>query len=212
MTRDHLIFIALSTFTATACLPAEDLFLDDQPLNSTSEGDGGSAPDGPLCDGGGAPDVKPPVPFGPKVIAYEYGSVSHDVDPDLGTAVSSTAAGGHTGPAPDTLFIKIANQPLSCSEPSASVGDCGYWQAVFQLPTKLQAPGIYTLEELDGFMLFNMDDEGGGSCGGGGGSFWDGTVEITAIDDEQVSGIIKGSSTWEFDVNGPFVAHRCPLK
>jgi hypothetical protein len=202
MTRDHIILIALSTLTATACLPSEDLFKDNRPLARQPGG-----------DGGGAPDVKPPVPvpFGPKVIAYEYGSVSHDVDPGLGTTVTSSAAGGHDGPAPDTLFIKIANQPLSCSDPSQSVGDCGYWQAVFQLPTELHAPGIYTLEELDGFMLFNTADEEG-FCGGGGGSFWDGTVEITAIDDEQVSGIIKGSSTWEFDINGPFVAHRCPLK
>ncbi|MFP6684400.1 MAG: hypothetical protein VB934_06785, partial [Polyangiaceae bacterium] len=107
MTRDHLILIALSTITATACLPAEDLFVDNRPVDWTSAGDGGSAPDGPWCDGGGVPHVKPPVPvpFGPKAIAYEYGSVSHDVDPGPGTTVSSSAVGGHTGPAPDTLFI-----------------------------------------------------------------------------------------------------------
>ncbi len=203
MKHAHIILIALSTIAATGCLPGEDVFMADSQLKD-GNGDGGAAP---IV----SPPVSPPVDLGPRVIAYEYGSTSIGSDPQ-GSVSVTVGSGGHNGPAPDTLFIKISNQELSCADPSERVGDCGYWQAQFQLPTELQAPGIYTLEELRGFMLFNSADDSSGFCGGGGGSFWDGTVEITSIDKSQVTGFITGSSTWEFDVNGPFVAHRCPLK
>ena len=57
-----------------------------------------------------------------------------------------------------------------------------------------------------------MSEPGGspGLCSGGGGTYWDGTFEITEIDDGHVAGIFAGTSTsWGFGIDGAVNAPRC---
>jgi hypothetical protein len=127
--------------------------------------------------------------------------------PDIGAGGGSSSVA--TGPAPDPniLHVMISDLAIACRDPYGL--DCGgHWKVSFQLPVELQTPGVYQLEQVDGFFL-SSGDEDPVDCSGGGGTWWSGQVEITAIDNQHVVGTFTGTDTFDFDANGSFVATRC---
>ena len=109
-------------------------------------------------------------------------------------------------------MVQIGTEELSCHDPSEHVGLCEYGHVRFELPAFAQQPGVYWLEDLDGFFIESAPDEGDGFCGGGGGAYEEGQVEIIAIDEERIVGILRGGESSLYDYNGHFIAPRCPLK
>ena len=129
--------------------------------------------------------------------------------PQGGTGGGGTSSSQSGGPEPDPnlLHVDISDIAISCTDPYGL--ECGgHFKVSFALPVELQHAGVYDMQVVDGFFLVT-DDQDPVDCGGGGGSFWDGQVEITSIDDQQVVGSFIGTDTFDFDVNGTFVAVRC---
>ena len=131
--------------------------------------------------------------------------------PEPGTGDTSAASGGG-GLDPNMLFVFISDHTVACSDPFA-VPECPYWQVSLGIPTDLQKPGTYDLASPEfsysGYSVSqpNIDAP---DCWGGGGSFWEGTLQITAINDDKVAGVLSGTPAFDFDANGPFTALRCP--
>ena len=134
------------------------------------------------------------------------------------TTVGVTSSGVTTGSGPttsvssgiphdyDTLVILLSNQPQACEDPFATDCTSLSWQISIRLPTEIQAVGTYALTGLASF--YESD-----SCnGGGGGSFWEGTIQVTNIDDTQVDFILSGTSDFFFspgNADGTYSAPRC---
>jgi hypothetical protein len=123
-----------------------------------------------------------------------------------GTSVASTGSGPSIDP--NTLEIFVGGQPIACGAPYGL--DCGnQWTVSFSLPPAYQVPGVYTMQEVNGFAS-ETGPGGGEECWFGGGSFWDGTVEIFSIDEQQIVGRFTGTSgLFEFNADGDFIAARC---
>ena len=128
--------------------------------------------------------------------------------PDVGSGGGSSSVATGPEPDPNTLHVDISDIPIECAMPYGL--DCGgHWKVSFALPVELQHPGIYPLEQINGFFMV-AGDEDPVDCSGGGGSWWDGTVEITEINDQHVVGTFSNTSTFDFDINGTtFDAARC---
>jgi hypothetical protein len=155
--------------------------------------------------GNGGGGVAGGNPGGPNAIAMLYSELSSGPNP----AGTTTAAGG--GPDPNTLYIAISNTPEICADPFVAE-ECGeHFRVSFGIPVALQKVGVIQLN--DPTIIANSSYSGmadaSGQCPFGGGSFWDGTLEITAIDGNHVAGILSNTSTFDFDANGPFDAARC---
>jgi hypothetical protein len=129
---------------------------------------------------------------------------------------SSVTVGGGPSYDPTALMIFFGNQDQSCADPFDSIGLCAAprYQVVITLPADLQAVGSYPLQGLA-----TMSESGSsgqpGDCWGGGGTYWDGTLEVTAIDDQFVKFTLSGTGgvTGVSGVNnadGSYTAIRCP--
>ncbi len=124
-----------------------------------------------------------------------YGDIGSDVDPNM-------------------LYLIVGKHGSTCSDPYGSY-ECGSelkWFASIGLPPDLQKSGVISLAEpglISSFSVTGPADEFG-SCWGGGGSFMDGTIEITSIDDTQVSFVLANTSDFDFDADGSYTAARCP--
>ncbi len=131
--------------------------------------------------------------------------ISELPDPGTGSGTSVSSGGG---PSPNTVLVYIGGNGLDCNNPGYL--DCGnQWSFSFGIPPEMQQPGTYDLQDLNGIMS-ETGDGPGPECSFGGGTFWDGTVEITSIDDNEVVGTVSASpSGWANDPSGPFVAPRC---
>jgi hypothetical protein len=135
--------------------------------------------------------------------------------PSVGDGSSGvTSTGGGPEEDPNTLFVFISNSSAQyCADPLSTTSN-GCSAPVFQvsiaLPVALQAVGTYSLDQL-GFASFSAP-EGGNICSGGGGSYWDGTIEITAIDATHVTFTLAGTGPLLLDndnANGTYTAKRC---
>lgn len=145
--------------------------------------------------------------FGSNAMAMLY-SEAQDPNPNpTGTTVS--AGGG--GPDPNSLLITISNTPENCNDPY-EVEPCGdHYRIFITIPVALQKVGIIPLNDPTIISSFSWSGpaEASGSCAGGGGSFFDGELEITAIDGAHVEGILSNTSSFDFNADGPFNAPRC---
>jgi hypothetical protein len=156
-------------------------------------------------DGGPAP-----LPDDGAAIAMLFSELPAS-DPDVGTGGVSSSTGGSTVD-PNTLFLFVSNGAQSCLDPHAQPAGCAArYQVSISLPPALQAVGTYPLKDI-GFV--SLTEPGGpGSCAGGGGSYWDGTIDITAIDGANVTFTLAGTAGVFFNpgttADGTYTAKRC---
>ena len=187
--------ISLGIVSLMGCHAGEDLFADSREELKLVQPPIGHLPH---------PEPDPNEAL-PEAIAYPIAPVVDTPSP----SGSSSSTGG-----PDQtlsgLRVRIGTKGLSCADPSEHVGDCDYGHLKFDLPLLAPLPGIYSLEELNGFFIESGPQEEEALCGGGGGTYWDGEVEITSVTDEAITGIVRGGASFYFDFSGPFVAYRCP--
>jgi len=127
--------------------------------------------------------------------------------PDIGSGGGTSSVSSGPEPDPNILHVMISDLTIACRDPYGL--DCGgHWKASFQLPVEWQTPGVYSLEQANGFARGSCDEDPV-DCSGGGGTWWGGTVEISSIDGQHVAGTFTGTDTFDFDANGSFVATRC---
>lgn len=125
--------------------------------------------------------------------------------------MTSGVGGGNPGWDPETLFLEIDSNPITCEYPNSLV--LGGEMCVsgthlhIELPPAAQQVGVYHFNDGSGVTVFgeiSLPD-----CGGGGGNFFDEvrvlSVTATAIT-VQVTGAI---STEGFDPNGLYIVPRC---
>jgi len=132
-------------------------------------------------------------------------------DDDTGGTTSGSSGGGEPGIDPNTLYIYLSSQGMVCADPHSTL-ECGnQWRVTIGIPPELQQVGILPLSTpgLLAYATSTSADHGDGTCGWGGGSFMDGTLEITAIDDTHVAGVLADTWGWDFDADGAFDAARC---
>jgi hypothetical protein len=200
---------------------------------SDGDEDGGGGTGG---DGGTTSSTQPtmttgmqPPPPSP-AISMLY-SEWNDLPPPNGSVVA-TSAGGTTiaattgptttgsGPAtatvgtgtphdPATLVIFLGSELQSCAAPGISECDAdGTWDVTILLPPQLQTPGTYPLENLASWFEQGPCDRGGG----GGGSYWDGTIQVTAVSAGEIAFTLSGTGSFFFvqgNADGSYVAPRC---
>jgi hypothetical protein len=167
-----------------------------------TSGDGGVG--GSNGDGGASP-----LPDDGPAIAMLYSELP-DSSGGLGSSGGITATGGNAED-PNTLFLFVSNGAQSCVDPYAQGAGCvRRYQVAIRLPPSLQAVGTYSLNELASVSITEPGDPG--ACSGGGGSYWDGTIDITAIDAAHVTFTLAGTGqifTAQGDANGTYTATRC---
>jgi hypothetical protein len=127
------------------------------------------------------------------------------------TGTSGSSGGGEPGIDPDTVYIYLSSQGMQCVDPHATLKCGNQWRVTVAIPPELQKVGTIPLSTpgLISYATSTGSDYGDGTCSWGGGSFWDGTLEITAIDDTHVAGILADTQAWDFDADGAFDAPRC---
>jgi hypothetical protein len=129
--------------------------------------------------------------------------------PSGGDSVSASSGGDLD---PNMLFVFISDRNVACNDPFAAP-ECPYWKLSIGIPTGLQTPGTYDLSSpAFSYSSYSASQPNidAPDCWGGGGSLWEGTLTITSIDDEKVTGEVIGTPAFDFDGNGPFDAVRCP--
>jgi len=115
---------------------------------------------------------------------------------------------------PDTLYIFLSNQQLSCADPHASL-ECGQqWDVTIALPPALQQVGVLSLDDPALLSVFGVTGPGDGDldtggCYFGGGSFFDGTIETLDIDADSITIELSNTSDFEFDADGVYEVPLC---
>jgi len=177
---------------------------------ATSSGDPTTTSTGVMTSGGPY-DGGSPLPNDGPAIAMLYSELPNVVYPS-GSAVA--ASGGGDDINPNSLNLFVSNGPQACINPYAYGAGCAAvsYQVSILLPPNLQAVGTYSLNNL---AYLSVTEPGGGdTCSGGGGSYWDGTIEITAISATQVTFTLAGTAkifsfTPQGTADGTFTAPRC---
>jgi hypothetical protein len=128
----------------------------------------------------------------------------------LGSSGGVTTTGGNAED-PNTLYLFVSNGAQSCVDPYAEAAGCVQrYQVVIRLSPSLQAVGTYSLNEI-GYM--SVTEPGNpGECSGGGGSYWDGTIDVTAIDATHVTFTLAGTAqifSSQGNADGTYTAQRC---
>ena len=134
-----------------------------------------------------------------------------------GTSNASCTAVGGPFIDPDTLMLYISNLDQSCVDPFHSARGCidPRSQIAIQLPLNLQKVGVTPLQGLATLTLSTSGPgsfSGPGSCSGGGGSYWDGKIDITAIDASSVTFTLSGTADTGVmlgNADGTYTAPRC---
>lgn len=144
-------------------------------------------------------------PGGANAIAMLYGELQNP------NPTGTTTSSGGGGPDPNTLYIAISDTPEICSDPFQAEPCGNHYRVALGIPVALQKVGIIPLNDPSIIANFSWAGpaDATGQCPGGGGSFFDGELEITAIDALHVEGILTNTSTFDFDANGAFTAARC---
>jgi len=169
------------------------------------EGGDGTDSDSASIKGGNGPNKKH------MAMAMLYSELPDSSGGDEGGTTSGSSGGGEPGIDPNTIYIFLSSQGMLCGDPHATL-ECGnQWRVNIAIPPELQHVGTIPLSTpgLISYATSTGSDYGDGTCSWGGGSFWDGTLEITAIDDTHVTGILADTQAWDFDADGAFDAPRC---
>ncbi len=168
--------------------------------SSGTAGSGGNGAGGAGTAGGN--------PGSSNTIAMLYSEMQSPPNP-TGTTVAASSGGG--GPDANTLFISISDTPEICTDPYAAEPCGNHYRISIGIPVALQKVGIIALNDMSIISSFSWAgiEDVPGQCPGGGGSFFDGELEITAIDQTHVQGILTNTATFDFDANGVFDAPRC---
>jgi hypothetical protein len=150
-------------------------------------------------------------PAGPSAIAMRRDQIPEaSVDPG-----SSVAAGGGEPQAADDLVVFLGDITPACSDPFGVVNDCARsgWEVVLTLPATYQAVGSYSLSDpaLQAFFAGSLAGSDG-QCAGGGGSYFEGTMDVLAIDASHVEFRLTDTSglfTGQGNADGTYSASRC---
>jgi hypothetical protein len=171
--------------------------------SSGSAGNGGAGSGGNGNGGGGTAGGNPGTS---NAISMLYGDLPNSAP--SGTTVASSSGGG---PDPNWLYIAISSTLESCTDPFAAEPCGDNYRVSLGIPPALQQVGTIALNDpsLISYFSWSGPEDGPGQCPGGGGSFIEGELEITAIDNTHVAGILTNTSTFDFDANGAFDAPRC---
>lgn len=176
---------------------------DSDPTNPTDPSDTETDTTGVM----GCEDASAPIVDLQNSFAIREGDIPDDSSSGSGSSTS-------TGPDldPDTLFVRLSNHKFHSCEDPYNWGECEgelQWTVSFQLSPEQQKPGLYTMEELNGFESETGPNEDN-TCWFGGGTLWTGNVLIEQISDGEVIGRLCGVDPVEdFDPNGSFSAPRC---
>lgn len=184
--------------------------------NSGSGGSGGgstgSNTDTTSGGGQGGTVAQPlPVDDGP-AIAMLYSQIP-PIGGNVNTSVAVTTGG--SGIDPNTLVLFVSDAAQSCADPFQSLASCAaaaHHQVTIFLPPNLQAAGTYSLDQLATWSESDAGNGSPGECSGGGGSYWDGTIEISAIDGTHVDFTLAGTAQFfgaSGNSDGTFTAKRC---
>jgi hypothetical protein len=137
-------------------------------------------------------------------------------DPSDGSGSSSVSTGGGPTIDPESLVIFVGSTDLTCAAPPATIfdlaGECpdvGAHLVRFTLAPEQQAVGTYSLQAVGGFSE-EIIPNGDGTCGFGGGTFWDGTVEVTAVHADTIELTLSNTMSLSGEsVDGDYVVPRC---
>ena len=156
----------------------------------------------PMCDG------PTPNPNDGPAIAMKFSETPGN---NGNSSVSCTGGGSFTDP--DTLMLFVSNLGQSCVDPFHFEKACiaPRYQIAIQVPLNLQTIGSFPLQDLATVSLSGMANAPG-SCSGGGGSYWDGTINVTAIDASSVTFTLSGTAETAFglgNADGTYTAPRC---
>jgi hypothetical protein len=160
--------------------------------------------------GSSSGSTTPPTNDGP-AIAMLRSELPVPTPPDGSSGVTTT--GGGPDQDPSALFLFVSNVAQSCGDPFGALSGCATpeFQVTIVLPPALQAVGTYPLDQIA--TASESEPEGGNVCSGGGGSYWDGTIQITAIDTTHVEFTLAGTTELFIGsgqtANGAYSAKRC---
>ncbi len=123
---------------------------------------------------------------------------------------------GDNGLDPNDLFLRVASLGSSCDESFAALECGGHWALSIALPPQAQAVGVYDLEDA-GISRYSgksetseLQSDDPDDCAWGDGSIGPGTIEVLAIDDEQVRFRVQLEPlAWGGNPNGEYIALRC---
>jgi hypothetical protein len=118
-----------------------------------------------------------------------------------------------TSEEPDALVVRLANEALTCDEPDGWPACGDNWIVDILIPTDIQTPGIYALGDVAKASGFTSNDD----CNGYVGSNLQGTLEIVAVDENEVTGrVCHLDGAWvdnnpmAIATSFSFAAPRCP--
>lgn len=125
--------------------------------------------------------------------------------------MTSGVGGGYPGTDPDTLYLEIDSNPITCASPNSLVsgGDMcvSGTHLHVELPPAAQQVGVYHFNDGSGVNVFgsiSLPD-----CGGGGGNIFD-EVRVLSVTATAITVEVTGAiSTPGFDPNGLYVVPRC---
>jgi len=171
---------------------------------NTGDGRGAVLPGSLLPDPGTAGEST-------NVVAVRYADLAWPTS-ESGSSVATTSGGDTIDP--DTLFIFVSSETLSCDNPMVELDCGGQWEVSISIPPALQQPGTLLLDSDEINSSFSATGPGsgtldGGDCWFGGGSFWDGAIEILSIEDDNIEFELTDTSDLDFDADGSYDAAIC---
>jgi hypothetical protein len=177
-------------------------------------GGGGGVTTGPVepGTGGAGGGTTTPVDDGP-AIAMLQSQIPPVVGGFTSGAGAVTSTGSGTGVDPNSLVLFVSNTAQSCGDPYQTAGGCATatHQVIITLAPASQAVGTYLLDQSA--YMSESEPGGNGTCSGGGGSYWDGTIQVTAIDATHVDFTLAGTAQIIGSggtSDGSYTAKRCP--
>ncbi len=134
-----------------------------------------------------------------------------------GTSSGTTTSSGGQPLDPNDLFVRISDMGVSCDSPTVEL-PCGeHWSLSIGIPTAVQQPGVYDLQNSPIAMYSILSESGEpyspapGDCAMGGGTLSPGTLEIISISSQEVHVKLNMQPTgFAVDPSGEYIAPRCP--
>lgn len=151
-------------------------------------------------------------PPGSNAIAYRNDAIPPVGPTPSGSSVGTTSGGG---PDVDDLLLVITSpngaKTLACStSPFQTNCTKDNWSIFVRLPSAYQKPGTYPLAELNANFSETIAGPSPETCGGGGGSFFEGSLEVVAIDADTLDVKLVGADVVSGDeVNGAYTMAIC---
>lgn len=83
---------------------------------------------------------------------------------------------------PNSIALRLSNEAITCEKPDAESLECaGDWSVNILLPTAIQTPGLYHVQDLSNLALSGHE-----ACDGASGGNLRGTLQILAIDATEI--------------------------